>query len=93
MSQRQSRALDRDGAVLFELREDRERKDPDRNVLRGTTREEAADAGCLLRGLWQRTLPGKMRPLVGHGADSDEVAADPWRSAGFPRPLAFGRME
>ena len=34
-----------------------------------------------------------MKPLASHGADSDEVAMDPWRSAGFPRPLAFGRIE
>ena len=61
LSQRQSRALGRDGAFLCELRGDRERKDSDRNLQRGTTFEAAPRAECLLYGLWPGTLPGEMK--------------------------------
>ena len=73
-SQRQSRSRGRDGAFLSKLRGDRERKDPDRNVQRGTTRETAPDAECLLRGLWQRTLPDEMRPPANPARHAGEAA-------------------
>jgi len=38
----------------------------------GTTREAAPGAGCQGRGLWQRTPPGKLRPLTNAARHADE---------------------
>jgi chaperonin GroES len=80
--ERQSRARDRDGAVLPELRGDREREDPGANVLRGEPREEAPGTKFLLPRLRRTTHPGKMSALTKderwlHPEESVPCATDP----------------
>ncbi len=86
LSQRQSRARGRDGAFLSELRGDRERKDPDRNVQRRTTREAAPDVECLLHGLWQRAFPGEMRPMANPARHASEATTHA-EIRGIPLPV------
>src|SRR5262245_25297761 len=57
LCQRQSRTLGRDGALLSELRRDREREDPRQKMSRGGARESAPFGKHLLRELRRAAHP------------------------------------